>query len=312
MTSQQPVLQATSAPRALSLPAGVGEEGAVEVWCLALARRAGEAAAAPAGGTTGASEARDRADGVAQLSPEEIERSGRISSDGDRWRYLESRVWLRQLLAARLAVAPVEVSYRQSATGKPELAHAGPERVRFNLSRSGELVLYVISSGRDVGIDVQECVAGVDLRRLGRRFLSGAEKEVLAALEDRERRRAFYRTWVRKEAFLKAVGVGLAAPWSAVDTSLDLVRIDRELSGLSLPAGGADQWSVHDLSLGSGSGSGSGSGGGSAPGSLDGASAYVAALSVKGAPGTGAPNRASRTSPAVSIPRATELPQCRG
>ncbi|MHB1510621.1 MAG: 4'-phosphopantetheinyl transferase family protein [Acidimicrobiales bacterium] len=319
----------TREPCAVSLPAGVVEAGAgagdVEVWSLALAPPGGEAVAGPATGTGGASDASVSAEGLVELSPEEIERSGRISSDEARWRYLESHVWLRRLLAARLGIAPIDVSYRRGATGKPELVRGGYERVRFNMSRSGDMALYVISARREVGIDVQECVAGTDLRRLGRRFLSEGEKEVLATLEEHERRRAFYRTWVRKEAFLKAVGVGLAVAWSAVDTSVDFVRIEpalselSELSELSWPAGAAGQWSVHDLSIGSGGAgsgagsgfgsgsSGSGSGSGSGPGSD-----YVAALSVEGAAGPGAPNRASRTSPAVSTPRAMEPSPDRG
>jgi 4'-phosphopantetheinyl transferase len=273
---------------------------------------------------TGTGEVGDASGGpsgvVLELCSEEIARSERISSEEERRRYLESHVWLRRLLAARLGVAPVAISFRRGVAGKPELAQGGSERVRVNMSRSGELALYAISAGREVGIDVQECVAGADLGRRRHRFLSAAEKEVLAGLDDHERRRAFYRTWVRKEAFLKAAGVGLAVAWSAVDTSRDLVRVERELSGLSMRPGGVGQWSVHDLSIGSGGTTGGLDGTGTSDG-LDGTGTsgvtsngrgYVAALSVEGVTAPRSLSRASRSSLAVLTTKATAPPLDRG
>jgi 4'-phosphopantetheinyl transferase len=188
----------------------------------------------------------DVSDGLSDLSEEEIERAGRMRVDRDRRRFVVSHVWLRRLLADQLEVEPTQIEYRVGVAGKPEIASSVACRLRFSMSHSGGLALYAFSLGREVGVDVEEFTVDVDLAPMERRFLSAAERNALALLEGTERRRAFYRTWVRKEAFLKAIGVGLGAPWRAIDTTSDIVRLDREAAHLPIDS---SLWSLRDLEV---------------------------------------------------------------
>lgn len=183
-------------------------------------------------------------DEASLLSGEEVDRAGRFRSELDRGRYVTSHLWLRRLLGDRLGLAPAEIIYRTGSNGKPELAPPSP--LRFSMARSGGLALYALSCGREVGVDVEEHSAQADLGAMERRFLSAAEREELRPLDGADRAAVFFRFWARKEAFLKALGVGLDAPWTLVDTTEEVVRF--EGTAAALPDGSVT-WSVRDLEV---------------------------------------------------------------
>jgi 4'-phosphopantetheinyl transferase len=98
------------------------------------------------------------------------------------WRLPPSSTVLRRVLAIYLREEPGLIRLEESEHGKPRLAEA-PQRLRFNLSHSGELALVAVSGEFEVGVDVERV---------------------------RPRRgEAFYRRWARHEAHVKCLGVGL-------------------------------------------------------------------------------------------------------
>jgi 4'-phosphopantetheinyl transferase len=78
--------------------------------------------------------------------------------------------------------------------------------VRFNLSHSGELTVCAFARGREVGIDVELESRKTEPLRLAERFFAPDEAEAVR----RDGREAFFRIWVRKEAYVKALGLGIA------------------------------------------------------------------------------------------------------
>ena len=111
--------------------------------------------------------------------------------------------------------------------GKPELA--GERGLRFNVSRSGDVVLLAVTHGRDVGVDVERIAAARAHGPIADRLFSESEAAELRALDYDDRTRRFFQLWTRKEAYAKALGVGMATPlrmleaprgWSLVDTPL--------------------------------------------------------------------------------------------
>lgn len=182
----------------------------------------------------------------ALLSEEELARARRLRFDGDRTRFVRSRIWLRLLLAERLDLPVADIRFRAAAHGKPELAPPLPAWLRFNMSRSGCLGLYALSRGCEVGVDLEDSSRVVDTEAVASRFFSPTERRVLGGLGEEEQRRGFYRIWTRKEAVLKAVGVGLTAPMAALDVSGELARWE---PGPQTVPGMARRWSVHDLDV---------------------------------------------------------------
>lgn len=99
-----------------------------------------------------------------------------------------------------------EPCYRYGKNGKPYLVN---ESFQFNLSHSGDYVFCGVSE-REIGVDIQK-IQGDCVLRLAKRFFAAPECRALEACRDDElRRRMFFRMWVRKEAYGKLTGKGIA------------------------------------------------------------------------------------------------------
>jgi 4'-phosphopantetheinyl transferase len=147
---------------------------------------------------------------LTRLRPEELVRAERFHRLDDRLRFAVGRVALRERLAACLQVSARDVPLVTGANGKPELAGAAP-RWEFNLSHSGNYVLLTLAWGLAIGIDVEQH-RELELMELSRHVFSPDERAALAALAPEDRADAFFAVWTRKEAVLKAMGVGLGFP----------------------------------------------------------------------------------------------------
>ncbi len=185
-----------------------------------------------------------------RLSEEECERARRFRFPEHRRRFVAARGALRSILADYLRLAPGEIRFAYGRRGKPSLTERGDSPLRFNLSHSGSLGVAAITQGREVGVDVER---RRELKRpdaIARRFFSAEENRQLGALAtESERDDAFFRCWTRKEAYLKALGDGLARPLGSFDVSLgdppELLRVEDEereperwrMLSLSPPAG---------------------------------------------------------------------------
>jgi 4'-phosphopantetheinyl transferase len=156
------------------------------------------------------------------LADDEIERARRYKLPGDRRRFVSARVFLRKTLATYLSVSPFELSFVYGAFGKPGLSpRPDGTRVEFNLSHSGDMAILAVTGGPDVGIDVEQVIPMSDLQGMASRFFSAYENAILSEVPLHIRDLAFYCCWTRKEAFLKALGCGLAHPLNSFDVSLD-------------------------------------------------------------------------------------------
>ncbi|MEO6858657.1 MAG: 4'-phosphopantetheinyl transferase superfamily protein [Solirubrobacteraceae bacterium] len=167
------------------------------------------------------------------LSTDERDRADRYRSAGIRVRYIAARGWLRYLLGTYVGGEPSDLVFVRDEHGKPRLARATWQSLSFNVSHSDGTALFAVAQGREVGIDVERVRGDVPLEVV-RRYFSDAERDALAALPAGMHLRGFFECWTRKEAYLKATGVGLsglvrsevdAAAWSlhAVDAGPDYV-----------------------------------------------------------------------------------------
>ncbi len=161
------------------------------------------------------------------LNPVERSRASKFHHERDRRRFVVARATLRTLLGEYTGAAPRDVSLSVLPGGKPTLGREGAiDGLHFNLSHCGDLALFVFAD-REVGIDVERIAPHGDMGRVAAHFFSADESASFERLAESERARFFFRTWVRKEAYAKATGVGLA---------LDPAKLSV-----------ADGYSVHDL-----------------------------------------------------------------
>ncbi len=176
------------------------------------------------------------------LSPDEQERAARFRFDIHRRRYAVGRGALRRLLGRELGLAPEAVSFAYGPRGKPFLAarHAA-SGLQFNLSNSEELALVGFLHGREVGVDVEFLKPMPDAEEIGERFFSIPERHVLHRVPQLEKEIAFFNAWTRKEAYLKAVGEGLAVALDSFDVTLAPGEPARMLA-LNGDAAAAERW----------------------------------------------------------------------
>lgn len=184
------------------------------------------------------------------LSPEELRRADRFGNPARRSAFLVARSTMRGVLAHELGTEPVALRFASGPHGKPFLENP-PTALRFNLSHSGEVVLCAVTWERDVGVDVERIKPTIDHVALARRFFSPMENEQLSSLPPELRRDAFFATWTRKEALVKAWGVGLSLPLDRFDVSVHPHR-PAQLLGVREGPGEDGQWSLHELHPGPG------------------------------------------------------------
>jgi 4'-phosphopantetheinyl transferase len=123
---------------------------------------------------------------------------------------------LRHLIAQYLRMDPHEVTIGVGKQGKPFISHP----LEFNVTHSGDVIAFAFSMGRNVGIDIERIDFGVDIGTLAPGILSPVELRRFETLEHRERVDAFFVSWSRKEAFLKALGHGLTRPLRGVEVAI--------------------------------------------------------------------------------------------
>lgn len=167
--------------------------GSVHVWCASLD-------CVPA----------ERGDLESLLSPDEKTRANRFHFPRDRNRYVVARGLLRELLGAYLQQAPGSLEFSYAQHGKPYLAgENAASGFSFNLSHSGDIVVYAFAVERNLGIDVEQIRADAAGDAIARRYFSAREIDDLRSLPEGAKLEGFFNCWTRKEAFLKATGMGL-------------------------------------------------------------------------------------------------------
>lgn len=178
------------------------------------------------------------------LTPDEWERANRFRFDKHRRQYVVGRGALRTLLAAYKGTRPELVRFTYGPRGKPFLAD--DPGFFFNLSNSDEMALIGFVQGREIGVDIEYRKPMPDCEQIAERFFSESERVVLRGIPADRKEEAFFNCWTRKEAYLKAVGEGLAAPLDSFDVTLAPGEPPRMLT-LRGDAAAASRWFFEHL-----------------------------------------------------------------
>lgn len=146
-------------------------------------------------------------DAFALLDPEERGRVLRKQRPEDRELTVLAYAFHRLLLSAVLECAPGDVPLGRDGRGCPVVAG---RRLATSLSHAEGLVAIAVSSTGPVGIDIEPGGRAGEMDELAARVCHPNELASLPAQPSRDRGRALLSLWVRKEALLKAAGIGLA------------------------------------------------------------------------------------------------------
>ncbi len=179
------------------------------------------------------------------LSAEECLRANRFRFERDARQFRICRGLLRLGLAWYLGVEPASLILTANAQGKPRLE--GYPKVHFNVSHCQGVGLIAFTAAGEVGIDIESVDRLVEAMEIASAYFSPAEIAwIEAGQSEQERVEFFLRLWTRKEAVLKAVGLGLSFGLDRVDVMLSQGNV------VEIPAGSrrdGSRWRVQDLAL---------------------------------------------------------------
>jgi 4'-phosphopantetheinyl transferase len=186
------------------------------------------------------------------VAKEELERAQRFICQSDRDRYIFSHGLLRSVLSAYLDRAPQQIIIKSKPYHKPFLG--SPDScgdVRFNLSHSEDIVLVAVTSGAEVGIDVEYMRRMPDAVQIVNSTFSNDEKSFLNSLPPEDFEKGFFTCWTAKEAFLKGIGKGLSYPLDKFSINIPLETAE-VLVKVQDDFGDAHSWKVMNLFPGPG------------------------------------------------------------
>jgi 4'-phosphopantetheinyl transferase len=148
---------------------------------------------------------------ASRLSAEERRRATRIRFQNARKQFVVGRGVLRTILGFYLNTEPNLIEFYYGAHGKPYVEHGyGRDTFQFSLAHSHELVLYAFTRGRRLGIDIEFVRELPGAVRMLHTCFSERESAGTGAVMRNEEIRTFLESWTRQEAYVKAIGIGLA------------------------------------------------------------------------------------------------------
>lgn len=159
-----------------------------------------------------------RSDYESTLSASEHARAERYITEELTEQSILTHGWLREVLAGYLDRVPSDLEFRYGEHGKPSLSDAP---LHFNVSHSASTIVIAATTRDEFGVDVEFEKEDRDLASLARRYFSADEVSRFECLPLDQQPAAFYRTWTRKEAYLKALGGGLTLPLDRFAVTLE-------------------------------------------------------------------------------------------
>ncbi len=185
------------------------------------------------------------------LSPEEIYDANTFIFEEEFRRYQISHGFKRLVLAKYLNIPPRALNFKHAKYEKPFISHGQNSlNIQFNLSHSHNVILMVITIQDAVGIDVEYHARDFSEETLINTIFSPNEQLFFSNLtEEEEKKKVFYRCWTRKEAYLKAQGIGLISDLKSISVDLNEFPSKHWISvANSLEIG--IRWKLFSLNLG--------------------------------------------------------------
>jgi 4'-phosphopantetheinyl transferase len=162
------------------------------------------------------------------LSAEEFSKYRAIKHPKSQQSYLTAHAMLRSVLSKYVDRPAVEWQFTRGEHGKPLLCLTdGLPDIRFNLTHTDGLTACVVSLQGDCGIDVERHDTVHRFKAVSQRMF--ADEECRFLLDHDFDAAMFYRLWTLREAYVKALGLGLIG-----STKDFYFQLDRKLESARL------------------------------------------------------------------------------
>lgn len=151
------------------------------------------------------------------LDPVETERAQRFRFKQDRERFILGHGVLRELLGRYLKRDGSLIRFSRGPFGKPYLER---KKLRFNFSDTKDAILVGFTTGQEIGVDIETMTRELDHAAVSEHYFTTPEIAAIQAAGP-DAKQCFLDFWTRKEAVLKASGVGIM-------DDLRVLRVDGE------------------------------------------------------------------------------------
>jgi len=152
-------------------------------------------------------------DVIRYIPVEEQIRAEKFHFKEDRDTFVFSHAYLRIILALKLNIKPDKIRFIRDAFNKPMLE--GLE-YNFNITHTKNAFAIALSQYYNVGIDLENISRKADLSSIVKSYFSTGDQNYIEDPKGNSTER-FFLLWTRKEALLKAIGVGITTDLTQYD-----------------------------------------------------------------------------------------------
>lgn len=186
------------------------------------------------------------------LSVEERDKVNRYHKKNDKLLSVIARANLRRLLGVQLGHLPQTLTIKNTAYGKPFL-NQPTSNIDFNVSHAGSKVVIALdcasvtpsSNQSYIGIDIERINPQIDIQVIAKYYFS--ERELYLINQSPEPVTTFFIYWTRKEALLKAAGVGLINELPQIDVARSQTIVIPSGLPTALLGGTFDLWTFINI-----------------------------------------------------------------
>lgn len=158
------------------------------------------------------------------LDEAERARAAAFVFEHHRRRYIASHCFLRAVLASALNASPAGLRFAATEHRKPFLVDH--PTLAFNMSHADGIAYVAIGSAGEIGVDVELHHSMTDLLGVARLVFAPSEVADVGAAAGEEQVAKFLRCWTRKEAYVKALGVGLGAELTSITVGSAAIDVE--------------------------------------------------------------------------------------
>ncbi len=108
--------------------------------------------------------------------------------------------------------------------------------------------MIAVALGQELGVDLERIIPEIEVDEIAAHFFSPQECSALQRLSGEQKIKAFFHCWTRKEAVLKAQGLGLTIPLQELTVSVS----PKEPRVLHYPQAVTTRWVLYEPEPGDG------------------------------------------------------------
>jgi 4'-phosphopantetheinyl transferase len=166
------------------------------------------------------------------LDEEERARAGRFWFDSDRSEFIAAHALLRTMLARHGGRPPWAWRLTIGDHGKPAIAPGDDPRLEFNIAHTRGMVAAAVGFYGRIGVDAERVDSAKFDLAVAETVFTATELDLLRRKSEMQSPAWFFRLWTLKEAYIKAIGIGLSAPLQSFAFAFDPICIAFE-AGIS-------------------------------------------------------------------------------